>query len=101
MGNLLDAVGGLVGDDGGDHQAMLDAKDINYRRFHTMDLDGDGYLNYAEYSRYVLLKHGLVDQEVLDGIDAKFHELDINGTGKVSYDMILQASARNRVLAAE
>mmetsp|Transcript_117038 Transcript_117038/g.331226 ORF Transcript_117038/g.331226 Transcript_117038/m.331226 type:complete len:375 (+) Transcript_117038:99-1223(+) len=99
--NLLDAVAGLVGDDGGDHQAMLDAKDINYRRFHTMDLDGDGYLNYAEYSRYVLLKHGLVDQEVLDGIDAKFHELDINGTGKVSYDMILQASARNRVLAAE
>lgn len=72
----------------------LDAKrdENNEELFQAVDLDKNGYLDYAEYTRYVLLKHGFVQKEILLEIDRKFSKMDKNQDGLVSFDMIMHYS---------
>lgn len=64
--------------------------DVSPETFDTMDKDNKGYLTRADYRGYVLVKYGLVDQEILDCIDKHFDKLDIARTNRVTLDMIQQ-----------
>lgn len=62
------------------------SKDI----FDKMDLDGSGTISMGEYRRFVLLRFGLVEEEVLNAIDNQYKMLDkqCGCSGSVTFDQI-------------
>lgn len=64
--------------------------------FRLIDRDGDGFCTKAEFTRYVLVKHGFLPIEVLREIDAKYDAMDIDHTGRVSMATIEEAARRNQ-----
>eukprot|EP00928_Gymnodinium_smaydae_P048706 TRINITY_DN32605_c0_g1_i1.p1 TRINITY_DN32605_c0_g1~~TRINITY_DN32605_c0_g1_i1.p1 ORF type:complete len:383 (+),score=72.98 TRINITY_DN32605_c0_g1_i1:167-1150(+) len=76
------------------------AAKINRKAFDAIDIAGTGHLTRAEYIQYMLVSHGLCEQEYIDKINEKFDAMDLDGTGVVTWDEIklgkLRAlSARN------
>mmetsp|Transcript_96948 Transcript_96948/g.209099 ORF Transcript_96948/g.209099 Transcript_96948/m.209099 type:complete len:106 (+) Transcript_96948:2-319(+) len=62
--------------------------------FNEMDTNADGRINRSEYRAYVLVKHGLVSKDILDGIDAEYNLLDDGGMEAVTLDMITRKPRR-------
>ncbi|CAE8730576.1 unnamed protein product [Polarella glacialis] len=77
------------------------AEAINAEIFKEIDKNGDGHLTKAEYTRYILLRHGFLPRKVLRDIDDKYDSMDIFGSGKVTLEMIQQAAARNSEMFAQ
>ena len=42
-----------------------------------MDADKSGYLTKAEFRNYVLVQRGIVDEDLLAAIDAKYDYMDM------------------------
>lgn len=61
---------------------------ISQQLFQEMDVKQDGRLSRGEFLRYLLLKHELVDRQVLDDISRQYDLLDPGGTNSVSFDAI-------------
>ncbi len=49
----------------------------------------------AEYTRYILLKHGFLPRDVLREIDQKYDSMDVFRTGKVTMEMITMKKTRS------
>merc|ERR1712039_1086868 len=56
--------------------------------FAKIDKNGDGILSRAEFRGFVLVKHGLVPQHVLDLIDEQFDNICDPGTDHVTLHQI-------------
>jgi len=65
-----------------------DEDDISEEIFKKMDQGKTGFITRAEYRTYVLIKHGLIDQDTIDQIDEKYDSMDLNGNGKITFRMI-------------
>lgn len=75
---------------GGDEElAPEDAMDIDRTLFDRIDVSGNGTLSRAEYLGFVLVKHGLVTQDVIDTLHAKFDSFE--GGESVSWEEMKRA----------
>lgn len=68
------------------------AEAIDEAIFQSMDKDGNGYLTKAEYTRFVLVRHGFLPLDVLREIDEKFDSMDMHRRGRVTFHMVQQAA---------
>jgi len=84
VSHFIDVPAELPGADGIDDQI-----------FQAIDKNGDGYLSKAEYTRYILLKHNFLPKEVLSQIDEKFHDMDVQRTGRVTLEMLRQQATQS------
>jgi len=73
-----------------------DETDINQEIFNKIDMGKTGFITRAEYRTYVLIKHGLVDQDTIDDIDAKYDTMDLNKNGRITFKMIKSQQKRKR-----
>merc|ERR1719356_368210 len=73
-----------------------DADTIDRTCFQAMDKDNNGFLSKDEYALYVLVKHGLVPQEIIDEIHAKYQSMDVQKNGRVTYSMLKQVHRAHR-----
>lgn len=71
---------------------------IDESLFRAMDLDGDGHLTKAEYTRYLMVRHGLLPMDVLRVIDDQFDSMDIDGTGNLTFAKIQMAKQKLKEL---
>jgi len=94
-GYFISAMSALIAGEA-DDEALEDAGAINEGLFKAMDKDGNGFLTRSEYSRYILIKHGLVPQDIVAEIDRKFDYMDSSGTGQVTWEMVQEAALRSR-----
>jgi len=67
---------------------LLKAKKLSKKVFRRMDKTKKGYLTRADYTDFLLVKHGLVSQSLIDTIDRHFDMLDLSKENRVTYDMI-------------
>lgn len=67
---------------------FVKASAISARVFEKMDSDRNGWLSRSEYRCYVLLKHGLVSESLMDEIDSHFDELDVSQQGTVTFQAV-------------
>jgi len=94
-GNFITAMSALIaGEDDG--TALEDVGAMNEALFKAMDKDGNGFLTRCEYTRYILIKHGLVPKDIVDEIDSKFDFMDDGGNGQVTWEMVQEAARRSR-----
>mmetsp|Transcript_41189 Transcript_41189/g.132592 ORF Transcript_41189/g.132592 Transcript_41189/m.132592 type:complete len:464 (-) Transcript_41189:107-1498(-) len=56
-----------------------------------LDADGDGQLTKAEHHLYILLRSGLVSQDLLGQLDGLFHKLDDNDSDTVTVDQVRES----------
>jgi len=94
-GYFISALSSVIAGDSDDVE-LEDAGDINETLFKAMDQDGNGYLSRSEYCQYILVKHGLVDQQILNDINEKFLSMDPHGANQVTWQMMQQAAWRLR-----
>eukprot|EP00931_Biecheleriopsis_adriatica_P055566 TRINITY_DN3288_c0_g1_i1.p1 TRINITY_DN3288_c0_g1~~TRINITY_DN3288_c0_g1_i1.p1 ORF type:complete len:403 (+),score=74.67 TRINITY_DN3288_c0_g1_i1:110-1318(+) len=71
------------------------AEGIDEQIFQEIDKNGDGFLTKAEYTRYILLKHGFLPRDVLREIDQKYDSMDMFRTGRVTMEMITMKKTRS------
>merc|ERR1719171_2650471 len=58
--------------------------------FEKIDKNHDGIIDRREFRTYALLKFGLVTYEDLDEIDNLFDAIDVDGSGSLSHDEVMQ-----------
>jgi len=63
--------------------------------FDQMDVDKSGYLTKGEFRTFILVKHGIVSQEMVNLIDHKYNLIDVKRTNKVTFDMVQRWQAEN------
>jgi len=56
-----------------------------------LDADDDGQLTKAEHHLYILLRSGLVSQDLLGQLDGLFHKLDDNDTSTVTVNQVRES----------
>ncbi|CAJ1409996.1 unnamed protein product, partial [Effrenium voratum] len=54
-----------------------------------LDPNGDGVVDRAEFKLYMLLRQGRVSVDQLDALDRIFTQMDVDGTGRLSFQEIL------------
>jgi len=94
-GNFIKAISEWMAGDG-DETVLEDVGAMNEALFQAMDTDRNGFLTRSEYTRYILIKHGLVPKDIVDEIDAKFDFMDTSGSGQVTWEMVQEAAGRSR-----
>lgn len=67
---------------------LSNMEDVNEELFADMDLNNKGFLTLADYRGYMLVRHGLVSQDVLGALDAQFNAMDRQGLGKITMQQI-------------
>jgi len=72
------------------------ARNINRAIFSLMDKDGNGHLSKDEYALYVLVKHDLVQKDILQEIYAKYDSMDVEGRGQLTYEMLRKGVPEGR-----
>jgi len=77
------------------HDQLEGLEGIDEKIFQEIDRNGDGHLTKAEYTRYILLKHGFLPREVLHEIDETYDAMDVSRTGKVTFAMIQSISGES------
>lgn len=83
----------------GGQEELEEAEDISKELFGEMDRDHNGFLTKAEYTRFVLLKHGLVSQAIVDDLDRNYDAMDTGLTGQVTWSMVEAAKHRRKLPA--
>lgn len=74
--------------------AAADAVDgISRQVFDKIDTDKSGTLSQGEFLTYTLLKYKLVDEELMEQINALYDSLDTKGTNAVPYGRIVEMKA--------
>ncbi|CAJ1360647.1 unnamed protein product, partial [Effrenium voratum] len=53
-----------------------------------LDPNGDGVVDRAEFKLYMLLRQGRVSVDQLDALDRIFTQMDVDGTGRLSFQEI-------------
>mmetsp|Transcript_9251 Transcript_9251/g.20569 ORF Transcript_9251/g.20569 Transcript_9251/m.20569 type:complete len:364 (+) Transcript_9251:117-1208(+) len=59
--------------------------------FATIDLDGNGTLSRGEFLAFILVKYGVVDQDLMDEVNAVYDRLDVNSREAVTFSRCLAA----------
>lgn len=62
------------------------AKKLSRDIFKAIDADGNGRITRGEFRRYLLVRFHLVQESVLDSIDAQFDALDEKRTGMITFE---------------
>jgi len=98
-GFFVGAISNLWEESSAEHE-FESAENMSQTLFEAMDKDGNGCLTKGEYARYILLKHGLVPQEIFDDIDAKYDSMDHDRNEQVTWNMVCQTARRGTSPAA-
>mmetsp|Transcript_83141 Transcript_83141/g.254143 ORF Transcript_83141/g.254143 Transcript_83141/m.254143 type:complete len:335 (-) Transcript_83141:107-1111(-) len=73
---------------------MTTLKRLNVERLNRMDSDGDGTVTRSEFLRDRLIQGGICSQEDVDAILSNFDELDVDGSGVLTKEDIVDLNAK-------
>jgi hypothetical protein len=61
---------------------------ITRDRFDLIDTDHNGFLSRGEFLEHVILKHHLLDREIVRHINSMYDQMDVNDDQQVCYAKI-------------
>jgi hypothetical protein len=61
---------------------------------YAMDNNGDGQVSRAEFLEFMLVAMNKIDYELVDELEETFNRLDVNGTGVLSKETMVEAAKR-------
>ena len=69
-------------------------RELTQRDLEIMDINGDGVVSRAEFLEFMLVAMNKIDQELVDELRDHFNKLDVDGTGELSRDDLVEAARR-------
>lgn len=89
-GNFVDKISKVFHED--DCHIMHDLQEnMSEETFRKIDTDNNGTLSRSEFFKYTLLQYGVVEEDMINEIDALFDKLDANNNNKISLEEIQQS----------
>ena len=109
---LLSAVGCFAGSAAALVKAQVDAevarqveafvaRGVSERLIEEIDGDGDGRVERMEFTKYMLVKEGKVEERDVAKLDALFDALDTDGSGHIDAADIIRHTSKARPLERE
>ena len=76
------------------HRKKLARRELTQRDLDIMDEDGDGQVTRAEFLEFMLVAMNRVDKELIDELRDHFDRLDVDGTGTLSREDLVENARR-------
>ena len=93
MGHFLSSVASVIMDSRrSSFQRQMERQELSMQDLEIMDQDGDGTVTRAEYLEFMLVAMNKVDKDFIDEIRASFARLDVDRTGVLSKQDLVQAA---------
>jgi Ion channel/EF hand len=70
----------------------LSMKELTQQDLEIMDRDGDGTVTRAEFLEFMLIAMNKIDQQLVEELRKHFDRLDIDGTGELTKNDLIQAA---------
>ena len=75
-------------------QQQLASRELTLYDLEIMDADGDGHVSRAEFLEFMLVAMNKVDKEFIEELRHHFAQLDVDGTGVLSKDDLIEHARR-------
>lgn len=72
----------------------LDRRELAQDDLDAMDVTGDGAVTWAEFLEFMLVAMDKVDYDLIDELQTYFRQLDLDETGELSRDDLVEAARR-------
>ena len=93
MGVWLSSVAGIVVESrSAQYRKGMRMKDLTQQDLEVMDRDGNGTVTRAEFLEFMLIAMNKIDQELVDELRMHFDRLDVDGTGELTKDDLIQVA---------
>ena len=78
------------------HRKKMYGRELTQRDLDIMDVDGDGQVTRAEFLEFMLIAMNRIDKDLMNELRDHFDRLDVDGTGTLSREDLVE-NARRKV----
>jgi len=87
-GNFVDKISKVFHEDTHEVAHQLRIEGMTEETFKKIDTNHNGTLSRAEFFKYTLLQYGVVEEDMINEIDALFDKLDVQKENQLSFEAI-------------